>query len=322
MSHKSEVFYAKIMLFGEYSVICDSMGLAIPYVHFKGELSFIGKDRYTDLEFAKSSNSQLKDYLEYLKNLNSGKELHPEIDIEAFEYDLENGLYFESTIPQGFGIGSSGALCAAIYDRYGKNKIPTDRNINKKDIVKLRSLFSTMESYFHGVSSGIDPLNCYLRFPVLIKGKNELDTVGIPRNKHNKDGAIFLINTGSPGKTGPLVNLFFEKCKQYSFYKAIKEDMIPYNDQCIKSLIKGETHEFFKNLKSLSKFLLKNLRPMIPDAFVDIWKQGLESRAYYLKLCGSGGGGFLLGFTEDLELARKELKKHNVDLITVYENSK
>jgi len=52
MNDKREVFYAKIMLFGEYSVICDSMGLTIPYAHFKGELSFINEDKYTDLEFA------------------------------------------------------------------------------------------------------------------------------------------------------------------------------------------------------------------------------------------------------------------------------
>ena len=51
------------------------------------------------------------------------------------------GLYFESTIPQGFGIGSSGALCAAIYDRYSKNPVPNDRHINSKQILKLRQLF-------------------------------------------------------------------------------------------------------------------------------------------------------------------------------------
>ena len=30
-----------------------------------------------------------------------------------------------------------------------------------------------------------------------------------------------------------------------------------------------------------------------------IMKEGIESNAYYLKLCGSGGGGFILGFTEN-----------------------
>ena len=88
-----------------------------------------------------------------------------------------------------------------------------NRHINSKQILKLRQLFSQMESFFHGVSSGIDPLNCYLKYPVLIKSKDELSMVGIPRNKHNKEGAIFLINTGKPGKTEPLVNLFSSNVK-------------------------------------------------------------------------------------------------------------
>jgi len=98
--------------------------------------------------------------------------------------------------------------------------------------------------------------------------------------------------------------------------------MIPFNNNCIKSLIKGETKEFFKNLRGLSKFLLKNMEPMIPDTFKEIWNIGLDTSAYYLKLCGSGGGGFLLGFTEDLEKAKFELRKHNVELIPVYKNEK
>ncbi len=319
---KSEVFYAKIMLFGEYSVICDSMGLAIPYAHFKGELSFVNDDKYTNLEFAQASNSQLYKFLKYLKNLNEEGKLKAKFALGQFEKDLNRGLYFESTIPQGFGIGSSGALCAAIYDRYALERVSNSRHIHGSHIVNLRSIFAQMESHFHGVSSGIDPLNCYLKHPVLIKGRDELSTVGIPRNKHNKDGAIFLINTGSPGKTGPLVNLFFEKCKDHSFYKLIKNEMIPFNDNCIKFLIKGESKEFFKNLRSLSKFLLKNLSPMIPDTFKEIWNIGIDTSTYYLKLCGSGGGGFLLGFTENLGKARFELKKHNIELISVYRNAK
>lgn len=310
------------MLFGEYSVICDSMGLAIPYAHFKGELSFINEDKYTDLEFAYESSKNLKEYFSHLKNLHKTNKLEFTLDLDAFENDIENGLYFESTIPQGFGIGSSGALCAAIYDRYGVNKIPHGRHLSNTDILELKRIFSKMEAFFHGVSSGIDPLNCYLKHPVIIKSKTNINTVGIPRDKHNKDGAIFLINTGAPGKTEPLVKLFFEQCKQQSFYKLIKDEMIPFNDNCIKSLIKGESKEFFKNLRSLSKFLLKNLEPMIPDPFKEIWNIGLDTSAYYLKLCGSGGGGFILGFTEDLEKAKFELKKHDIDLITVYRNSK
>ena len=55
-------FYSKIMLFGEYSIICGSMALTIPYSHFKGSLKFPNKDQSTDTDFAQSSNQKLRDY--------------------------------------------------------------------------------------------------------------------------------------------------------------------------------------------------------------------------------------------------------------------
>ena len=54
---------------------------------------------------------------------------------------------------------------------------------------------------------------------------------------------------------------------------------------------------------------------MIPQKFEEIWRKGLETNAYYLKLCGSGGGGFVLGFTEDLDLAQEMLKDHSLQVI-------
>jgi mevalonate kinase len=322
MISKPETFYSKILLFGEYSVICDSMGLSIPYTHFQGELSFINKDKYTDLDFATQSNKMLEEFSAFLQNLEAKGEIKTKIDLKIFKKDIKNGLYFESSIPQGFGIGSSGALVAAVYDRYAIEKIPNDRHLIQTEIFKLKSIFAQMESYFHGVSSGLDPLNCYMRYPLLINGKSAINTVGIPRNKHDKNGAIFLINTGSPGKTEPLVKLFMEKCEQKSYMDLIKNELIPLTEGCIKSLIKGNTSEFFNNLESLSRFFYKNLSPMIPEAFKEIWKKGLESKAFYLKLCGSGGGGFLLGFTQDLDQAKQILKEMDVEVIPVYKNKR
>lgn len=316
MTKKDGIFYAKILLFGEYSIMCDSMALTVPYTHFRGELSFINEDKYTNLKFAEDSNKSLRLFLDYLANLQKRKELLFNIDLEAFKMDVDHGLYFESSIPQGFGVGSSGALVAAIYERYAENRIKQNGNLTRESFNQLKKIFAQMESFFHGVSSGMDPLNSYMRNPLLIKPDHHIEPVGIPREFSN-EGGIFLINTGKPGKTGPLVSLFFDQCKQEGFKKLINDEMIPFTNQSINAILKGEFKEFFKNLKSLSKFLLAHLKPMIPNPFIDIWKLGIDSGTYYLKLCGSGGGGFLLGFAEDLEKAQALLSERNVEIIPV-----
>jgi mevalonate kinase len=54
---------------------------------------------------------------------------------------------------------------------------------------------------------------------------------------------------------------------------------------------------------------------MIPSAFHALWQKGIDSNAYYLKLCGSGGGGYILGFTKDLDAAKAELAPHKLDVV-------
>jgi mevalonate kinase len=316
MIKKNEIFYAKILLFGEYSIMCDSMALTVPYTHFKGELSFIDEDKYTDLDFAVESNKILNEYSGYLHNLMIRGDLLFEIDFSQFEHDIDAGLFFESTIPQGYGLGSSGALCASIFARYSRDKIIDDEKVSGEELLRLKKIFAQMESYFHGVSSGLDPLNCYIKNPLLIRSKTDIETLGIPR-EFPKNGGIFLINTGKPGKTGPLVNLFFEQCKEERFFNLVKNEMIPFTNGCIQEIVRGELKSFFEHLKSLSEFLVSNLKPMIPDAFHGVWHKGLESGNYYLKLCGSGGGGFLLGFTRDIEKAQKMLQHQNIDIVPV-----
>ncbi len=321
MIEKGEVFYGKILLFGEYGVIFNSMALTIPYTHFKGELSFISPYKYTDFERAKESNKSLKLYANHLAKLRESQGISCSLDIDQFHRDLEKGLYFESTIPQGYGIGSSGALVAAIYNRYAEEKIKSDRRLSNKSIFKLKDIFSRMEAFFHGKSSGLDPLNCYIQYPLYIQNSSEIITVAIPRNKFDKNGAVFLINSGAPGKTAPLVNHFLESYKMTSFKNMIDKEFIPINNQCIRTLLKGQGQEFFKSLEQLSYLQLAHFQRMIPSAIHDIWETGLKTGDYSMKLCGSGGGGFMLGFTHDYDKARESLSSSGLEMVPVYRNT-
>jgi len=308
---KDSLYYGKILLFGEYGIIQDSMGLSIPYTDFNGKLLFQQEPN----ESTKSSNNQLKSFYKHLKKLDVDNSLPCHLDLENFKLDLDNGLFFDSSIPQGFGIGSSGAIVAAIYDKYcEKNKIQSGDNISNEDILKLKLIFGELESYYHGTSSGLDPLICYLNLPVLIKSKNNLGTVGIP-NSNNGKGAVFLLNTGKTGNTQPLVQHFLERCKEEGFRNMLRNKFKKYNDASIEAFLKNEGKSLLKNVKSLSKVLYENFQPMIPKLYRKLWKEGIDSNAYYLKLCGSGGGGYMLGFTKDFEKAQSKLSGYKLDVI-------
>lgn len=301
------LFYAKILLFGEYGIIEDSQGLTVPYSFYKGALKFSAL--YS--EFEKKSNDHLGKYAEYLRNLELPEGF--ELNVSAFEKEIAKGLFFDSNIPQGYGVGSSGALVAAIFERYSITKyIP--ENISKDQLKNLKKVFGSMESYFHGKSSGIDPLICYMNLPILIENRESVDKVSIPKSQEGK-GAIFLIDSGSVGETGPMVQIFFEKMKTEGFRKTLKEEFIRYNNACIDSFLKKDMNPFFRNLKKLSHWAYEHFRPMIPESIFNIWKKGLDSNAYYLKLCGSGGGGYILGFTKDYEKAEKMLDGFHKEVI-------
>lgn len=303
---KDSLFYSKILLFGEYGIIQDAMGLSIPYNFYKGKLRFDG--------YSKESNESLKAFANYLIDLQEKKELLFDLDAQQLVSDIKDQLSFDSSIPQGFGVGSSGALVAAVYDRYAKDVIDAE-SVNKDGLVKLKQIFGQMESYFHGKSSGLDPLICYLNLPVLIKSGNDLDTIGLPSEEADGKGAIFLLDTQKPGETQPMVQIFMEKMKEKGFRTMLKTEFKKYNDACIKSFVKGDFKPLFSNLKHLSSLLLHNFSPMIPDQFKEVWRRGIETGDYYLKLCGSGGGGYILGFTQDIDKAKSVLKDYRLELV-------
>ncbi len=305
---KGPLFYSKILLFGEYGIIKDSKGLSIPYNFYNGALKM---DDHPTLEAIKS-NKNLKKFVNFLETIN--------LDIVAFDkdklkQDIESGMYFDSSIPQGYGVGSSGAIVAAFYDKYAQNKITVLENLTREKLLKLKTIFSEMESYFHGKSSGLDPLNSYLSLPILIHSQDNIEATGIPSQKKSGKGAVFLLDSGISGETAPMVRIFMENMKQKGFRKMLKDQFIKYTDSCVDDFLKGDIKSLFENTKQLSKVVLNHFKPMIPKQFHELWKKGIETNEYYLKLCGSGGGGYILGFTMDMDIAKKSLAAYKLEVV-------
>lgn len=308
---KGPAFYSKILLFGEYGIIDSSKGLSIPYSFYNGAL----KIDQNPSEEAKKSNQSLKSFVSFLKELTNQKPNLVQFDFQALEQDIKKGMYFDSSIPQGYGVGSSGALVAAIYDQYAQNKITVLENLTREKLLILKSIFSEMESFFHGKSSGLDPLNSYLSIPILINSKDNIEATGIPSQNTTGKGAVFLLDSEMVGETAPMVSIFMENLKDQGFRKMLKTQFIKHTDACVENFLKGDIKSLFTNTKKLSKVVLDNFKPMIPEKFHELWKKGIETNDYYLKLCGSGGGGYILGFTQDLDKAKKALEGHKLEVV-------
>jgi mevalonate kinase len=295
-------------LFGEYGIIKDSKGLSIPYNFYNGAL------KITDVNtpFAKDSNAKLFKFYDYLKNLNSSI---VNFNLDKFHSDLKLGMYFDSSIPEGYGVGSSGALVAAVYDYYANNKITVLENLTREKLLKLKDIFSTMESFFHGKSSGLDPLNSYLSIPILINSKKDIKVIGIPSQQRDGEGAVFLLDSGEVSTTAPMINIFMEKMKKDGFRKMLNNQFIKYTNSCVEDFLNGDLSSLFQNTKKLSKVVFDNFKPMIPNKYHSLWQKGIDNDSYFLKLCGSGGGGYILGFTKNIEKAKKELNGHKIEVV-------
>ncbi|MDO9261182.1 MAG: mevalonate kinase [Flavobacteriaceae bacterium] len=304
---KGPLFYAKILLFGEYGIIKDSKGLAIPYNVYQGALQIP-----TEITVStQDSNQKLWGFYSYLTQLDNNLVV---FRLEDFKTDLEQGMYFDSSIPQGYGVGSSGALVASIYDKYADHKITVLENLTRDKLLILKRIFAEMESYFHGKSSGLDPLNSYLSIPILINSKDHIEPTGIPSQTEGK-GAVFLLDSEMTGETQPMVTIFMNKMKNEGFRKMISEEFAQHTDACIDDFLHGNFKSMFGNVKKLSTVALNHFKPMIPKQFRGIWQQGIDSNDYYLKLCGSGGGGYILGFTEDFAKTKELLKDYKLELV-------
>ena len=287
-------YYSKVILFGEYSMIFDATALMIPLKRFSAQWQFPqSRNKAASLP----SNQSLKRFCQYLSE---NEELSNLFDFQTLRKDLEEGLFLASNVPSSYGLGSSGTLVAAVYDRYAIQK--------SDDYLQLKTLFGKMESHFHGSSSGIDPLQCYLGQPFKITPEGvELLTDDFLK----KDIHICLIDTKIKSNTKPLVEHFKAQREDPEFLNRFQSEYVPSVTSCINSMIEGDKELFFKSLNQLTKGQLQFLRPMITDNTLDLFTTDFDFN-FGVKISGSGGGGYVLGFTDNMEKATDLLKDFEV----------
>lgn len=282
-------FPAKLLLFGEYTVLLDGQALAVPYPHFYGQW-----------QQGKKIDERLKLFAQFLET-----NTQQDIDYQQFIKDVQKGLFFDSNIPMGYGVGSSGALCAAVYELYAQQK--------GKNIADLKAIFAKMEAFFHGKSSGIDPLIAYCQKALWMQTNDwqlldHFDTIS------TKKAQFFLLDTGQKRQTSHLVNWFMEQNEKATYRTAMLETLSPLVHSIIQALVQKETANVFSLFHQISDYQWQYFQPMIPSFLQETYQAALNSDWYKLKLCGAGGGGFFLGITTDFERLRKQL---NVNLLTV-----
>ncbi len=310
---RRELFSAKVMLFGEYSILLGSPALSIPFTSYHASLKMIMGDGKSDLQQEHLSNNILHALCDHYRSMPG---ILPELlDLDHLMEDINEGLYLDSTIPQRYGIGSSGALCAALYSRYAFDPLDPDEPVKNGDLPGLRKIFISMESYFHGKSSGFDPLVSYLQHPLKIREDGQLEIITLSPGFLDNKGGIFLLDSGQSSETAPLVRIFMN---QYTLHGKLNNDGKEFcrlSGSCITGLIKNDPESFHANMKALSAFHLNGLLPMIPGHIHALWEEALKEEIVYFKLCGSGGGGFLTGFAPDYERARSYLQKNHYRII-------
>lgn len=256
---------AKVILFGEYTVLLGGDILAAPYGEY-----------FSSWQLAENSDQRLLDFVDYLFELDS-EALDFKLLLQLHELVL-HGWQLKSTITIGAGLGSSGSVVAAIYDVVGKKNMAPD---------KLRSVFQKMEGYFHGESSGIDPLVSYLDTTLVIQDGNlrVIEDLMLPK--------FSLYDTGIERNTQSLVSWFKSQLTEHEAFANAIDELKHHNNTIITELLNGE--DTTQRTKTISTLQLEILSKLIPAPLKTQWNSTSNT---IWKICGAGGGGYFLQFNQ------------------------
>ncbi|MGB3196220.1 MAG: hypothetical protein WBB17_00730 [Saprospiraceae bacterium] len=267
-SSTDKKYPAKLLLIGEYSVLYGSKALAVPIDKFFVQWIH---------ENGSPSHYELMQLLIYLMDHKS--EFHF-LNLEKLKTDINGGRSLYSTIPTGYGLGSSGAVCAAILDQY---------KIDECSIEETHRQLILLENYFHKKSSGIDPLISYYQSPMIIEDRPILLDKSYLTHLSNYN--LFLIDSNVKRKTSEFVELFKTKMSDPIFSESYTQNIIALNNSLIDFFIDNQCFKFSEAWKELSTLSTYYYREMITSEIEKIWKP-LFLKNNYLKINGAGGGGY------------------------------
>lgn len=188
-------------------------------------------------------------------------------------------------------MGSSGALTAAAFDLFCDFK-----NLSQ---LELKEKLAETENYFHGNSSGLDPLTIYLNKTLFVDGP-EIMTVDDPKFS----GQFALANSDMKRNTKTLVTYYKSQVSKSNFANALIE-LNEYNERAIHALLSSEMEALKPIMHSISKLQYQYFDYMIPKHMKNTWKAGLDTGDYSMKLSGAGGGGYFLVFGDTTSIKKK-----------------
>ncbi len=280
-------FPGKLLLFGEYTVLLGGRALAVPLHRFGGSWSIDTHD---------SPDETLTAWYDYLVRVLPRYE-SISLDWSAFREDINAGVRFVSGIPQGYGAGSSGALTAAAWQRYqsGSIRLQVERQ------GRLRDLLARMEAYFHGSSSGLDPLVSYLRRPVVAHSSGDFSLPDIDTRILT---GFYMADSGERRVTADWVRLFRERMDtDEGFREAVREDLFPLQETAVQAVCSGDADVLQTVLTGISRIQRMYFEDWIPVSMRRFWDM-CTAEGITLKLCGAGGGGFFLVYSGGYEPER------------------
>jgi mevalonate kinase len=274
-----EYFPAKLLLFGEYTVLLGFPALALPLHMYYGCIKKIGNPQ---------PQAIWEDWMAYLQKEVDSEGIY--LDLNTMKREYEEGWRFQSQIPIGYGLGSSGVLCAATLERYG-----TDITIQKwSSLPWVKDILSNMESFFHEKSSGIDPVVSFYDQAFMVESKGKLRPVNQVSPIHLNH--FYLVDSQNKRDTSKWVKLFKERCLHSDFMEAMQ--LVGQAQQkCLEAFLRHSEQE--KALQELSELQFLYMKDWIPSSVLSLWEEGLNSGRHLMKLCGAGGGGYFLLYNLD-----------------------